>query len=271
MQMTETFYLLLWIAWPPIAAWLVLKLIPSSIAKFIEKEIERRSDTKLERVKAEIQSSYSTLKTSVDVLTASNSGMHPHIIESVSSLWGTIVTMREQFGSLVAFDSIVLRKEASEAFADQDASPYTKLLEFVRLHEGDLQNPIRAANYFSAGLDNHRLFCGDRLWLIFYVLRAVMLRASILIAWSFEKREFQDWRKDAGVKQLLESVLPEDFVEQVRNSIFNGLSTALARLEAEFLHEAARVMSGSKAMADSLADVQAIMLLQNAKVAEQAK
>ena len=46
---------------------------------------------------------------------------------------------------------------------------------------------------------------------------------------------------------------------------------ALAQLEAEFLHEATRVMSGSKAMADSLANVQSIMLLQNAKVAEHEK
>lgn len=67
------------IAWPPIAAWLVLKLIPSSISKYVEKEIERRSDAKLEAIKAEIQGSYSTLKTSVDVLTATNSGMQARI------------------------------------------------------------------------------------------------------------------------------------------------------------------------------------------------
>jgi hypothetical protein len=57
-------------------------------------------------------------------------------------------------------------------------------------------------------------------------------------------------------------------VKKVRESKFNGLADALSQLEAEFLHEATRVMSGSKAMADSLADVQALILLQNAKIAE---
>jgi hypothetical protein len=38
----------------------------------------------------------------------------------------------------------------------------------------------------------------------------------------------------------------------VRVRPIGGLTTAIAQLEAEFLHEATRVMSGSKAMADSL-------------------
>lgn len=85
------------------------------------------------------------------------------------------------------------------------------------------------------------------------------------------KRAYQDWRKDDGIKQLLTSALSAEYVEKVKGKRFGGLQMALAQLEAEFLHEATRVMSGSKAMADSLANVQSIMLLQNAKVAEREK
>lgn len=87
--MTDTAPTILAVIWPPVAAWLVLKLIPSSIEKYVDKEIERRSDIKLEKVKADLQGSYSTLKTSVDLLTSSNSGIQPHIIGAVSELWST--------------------------------------------------------------------------------------------------------------------------------------------------------------------------------------
>lgn len=65
------------IAAPVIFGFVFAKLLPGAITKFVDKEIERRSDIKLEKVKGEIQGSYSTLKSSVDMLTASNSGLHP--------------------------------------------------------------------------------------------------------------------------------------------------------------------------------------------------
>jgi hypothetical protein len=259
------------ILWPPIAVWLVLKLVPSSVTKFVEKEIERRSDTKLERTKAEIQGAYSTLKNSVDMLTASNSGLHPHIIDAVTALWAAIIKMRNEFGGLSGFDSIILAEEAKEAFANQGDVKNAKILNFVRAHEGDLQNPLRAQALFDEDFDKHRLFCGDRLWLIFYVLRAIHMRNSLLISWSFQKNEFQDWREDDGIKQLLGATLQKDFVKQVMESKFGGFSKAVAQLESDFLHESVRVMSGSKAMAESLADVQATMQLQNAIIAKNTK
>lgn len=246
---------------------LFLKLLPSAISKFVNKEIERRSDIKLEQVKGEIQGSYSTLKTSVDLLTASNSGLHPHIIEAVSALWSKIVEMRLAFSSLIVFDQITLQKEAVEAFGTPGR--HEKFLDLIRAHEGDIENPIRNGDYFSVGLDECRLFCGDRLWMLFYVIRAVLMRNSLLIAWSFERGKYQDWRSDSGVSQLLGLALDVKAVEAVKSAKMGGLAAAMGQLEAAFLHEAARVMSGSKAMADSLADVQALMLLQNAKTAEQ--
>lgn len=68
-----------------IFGFIFLKLAPTAIMKFAETEIERRSDIKLEKVKGDIQGSYATLKSSVDMLTASNTGLHPHIIDAVGA------------------------------------------------------------------------------------------------------------------------------------------------------------------------------------------
>lgn len=242
-----------------------MKVLPGAITKFVDKEIERRSDIKLEQVKGEIQGSYSTLKSSVDMLAASNPGLHPHIIETVIALWGLIVTMKHSFSGMVAFDTLFLANEAAEAFQDQ--ARHANLIVYVDKHRNEFDNLAANGAVLEANLDKHRLFCGDRLWLIFFIVRAVYMRSSLLVAQSFQTHDYVDWRKDDGIRQLLSAVLPEAMVTDLRARPAGGLTAAIDQLEARFLHEATRVMSGSKAMADSLADMQSILLLENAKVA----
>lgn len=255
-------------AWPLVVAWLAFKFFPASLTKFVEKEIDRRSDAKLERLKAELQGSYSTLKTSVDVLATSNSDMRPHIIEAVTALWATMTDMRNKFGGVITFDTVVLADEAEAAFSGKDNQ---QTLGFVKAFDGDMLENKLVFEFEKQDLDKCRLFCGDRLWLIFYIYRAVIMRSAFLISLSFKNQKYDDWRKDGGIRQLLSGLIGVDETEKLRQSTSGGLTNALGRLETDFLHEAARIMSGSKAMADSLADMQAMMMLQNAKIAEQAK
>lgn len=251
------------VGWPVVASWLVLKLFPGVLTKFITKEVDRRSDAKLERLKADLQGAYSTLKNSVDVITATNAGMHPHIVASVTGLWAHMLLIRDRFGTSVGFDSTFTAEEAGLAFRGTD---HPNLLEYVRAFECDMfANPL-FTELNGNEMDRHRLFSGDRLWLIFHIFRAVHLRYGYLLTQSFERRDFVDWRKDNGIGQLLGSVLSKSDVSSVRAMDLGGLVAATSRLEADFLHEATRVMSGSKAMADSLSDMHSILLLQNAKI-----
>lgn len=165
-----------------------MKLLPGSITRFVDKEIERRSDIKLEKVKGEIQSSYSTLKSSVDLLTSSNSGLHPHIIDTVSVMWGLVVKMKHNFSGMVTFDTLFLANEASEAFKDENK--HANLIASVDKHRNEFDNLAANGAVLEPNLDKHRLFCGDRLWLIFFIIRAVYLRASLLIAQSFQKGDY---------------------------------------------------------------------------------
>lgn len=251
------------VGWPIVASWVVLKLFPGVLTKFITKEVDRRSDAKLERLKADLQGAYSTLKNSVDVITATNSGMHPHIVASVTALWAQMLLIRDKFGTAVGFDNMFTAEEAGEAFSE---GCHPNLLEYVRAFEGEMHSNPMFTEFNGNEMDRHRLFSGDRLWLIFHIFRAVHLRYGYLLSQSFERRQFVDWSKDNGIGQLLGSVLDQSDITKMRAMELGGLAAATSRLEADFLHEATRVMSGSKAMADSLSNMHSILLLQNAKV-----
>lgn len=248
--------------WPPIVLWIAVRLFPGAIAKYVNKEIERRSDAKLERFKAELQGAYAGVKSSVEVLTASNSGMRPHIIEAVTALWARMTALRARFGGVIVFDNIILADEAQEMFEGQGN---LKALSLVEEFEDAAQMDALLGEFNGPDMEPHRLFCGDRLWLLFYIYRAVILRGTLLINWSYEQQTFRDWRADSGVKQQLRAIFDEASAAAFESEKFGGLASALSRIEAEFLHEAARVMSGSKAMADSLSDVQALIALRSAE------
>ena len=262
--MQQTIWNVFLFVWPLVAGWLALKLLPSSVTRFVEKEIDRRSDAKLERIKGDIQGSYSTLKTSVDILMARNSAINPHVIEAVKALWATILNVKADFGGIITFDSVFLAEEMDEEFKKQDKSG--RVLDFVRSTDAEAKHFALAKKHLEMEMDVHRLFCGDRLWLIFYVYRAIMGRFSLLITYSFEQSKYKDWRKDKPGQQLLEAVLPKADVAALFASQNAGLHNLFGRLEAEFLHEATRIMTGSKALAESLADTQALMQLENAKI-----
>lgn len=245
--------------------YVVLRLLPSAITKFVEKEIERRSDTKLEEAKAEIQGAYGTLKSSVDLLSATNSRLQPEVIDTVKTLWGLVVTMKGIFGPLVTCDQVFLPTEISEAFKHE--AEHKSIIQFLEPYRDDANMQMQNGAVLEPDLDRYRLFCDDRLWLIFFAIRAIYMRTSMLVSVSFKEHEYRDWRKNNGVEQLLGAALKPEVVAQVTARDVGGLSFAIDQLETEFLHEATRVMSGSKAVAHSLSDVQAVMLLENAKIA----
>ena len=262
--MSDTILFIAVLVAPAIFGYVFMKLLPGAITKYVDKEIERRSDIKLEKVKGEIQGSYATLKTSVDMLSASNSGLHPHIIEAVSAMWAAMVEMRDHFGGMLTFDSIILATEAADLFAGKDSN--TKVMRFIEKHKVGPEGEIGGLHFFESKFQEKRLFCGDKLWLHFNIFRGLLARNAMLLTWSYEKASFQDWREDKGMRQLMSASLPPDAIEKAFDEKIGGLTNALTRIESLFLHEATRVMSGSKAMADSLADMQSVLQLQNAEI-----
>lgn len=263
----EPFLAVLAFAWPFIAVWLSFRLAPQLVTKFLEKEIDRRSEARLAAIKGEIEGAYTTLRTSAEILSESSSGMRPHIVEAARTLWGALVSLKERASGAMTFDAIFLVSEIEAMFANPSEAKYARALEYVSAYQ-NANRTIFAPEAHGPDLDRARLFSGERLWLIFYITRAVLMRSIVLIAFSYDKGAFQDWRSDKGIEQLAITILPREEFEKLKAQSTYALTSLIARLEGEFLHEAARVMAGSKAIADNLASVQATMLLEHAKVGE---
>ena len=107
----------------------------------------------------------------------------------------------------------------------------------------DTPNELVAA---SADLSAIRPFVSDRLWSLFFVIRAIYGRLGILTAQSVDRKQYLDWRQDRLMNELLEQVLPEDIISHSKERTLSPFGRIICpNLEALFLEEARRVLDGN--------------------------
>ncbi len=264
---------LLTVGLPLFIVWLTVKVAPDFVGKLLFKPIEHASEARLATLKddlnkestltinkarTDLEATYSTLKTSVDVLSAGQSGMRTEVISAVKLLWAEIITLRDTYGTVVSFNELFTTSEIEAALSGTAPGQIRQWLSIMRSKE---QLDKKSAEAIRKELDEARLFCGDRLWLLYYMTRSIYLRLAWLTNKSAQEEKWVDWRTDTGIPQFLAAVLSEDDMDQVKTQ-HQGLTMGMGRIEALYLHEASLVMSGSKAMSESLSDMQSVMLLQ---------
>ena len=105
-------FTLLVLAWTGALRW-----VPWLLRTAIEKNIDSTQSQKLAELTAALEARYSTLKTSVDYLSVQQGAMRPRTISSVEALWKHILTLEEEFGHLLMFDTTISRQTIREIYA----------------------------------------------------------------------------------------------------------------------------------------------------------
>ena len=242
-------------------AWtLLVRTFPAVLTATLTKGIEHRYATRLSRLKADWDARYSTLKSSVDFLSASQSDLRTRSISSVESLWTTVLEIERECRALVFVDSILTPKEIQDSFV---SGRIKTLLGDFRDFEV-VAKKVERFNQLAS--ERERLFSGERLWLRFSTFCRAHGRMAMLAQISFEKRTYVDWRTDDLMNKHLSAILTADLLKRTTRMKVGGFREVTGHLKAEFLKEAIRVMSGSQHVADSLSDLQSTLLSEQQKL-----
>jgi hypothetical protein len=228
-----------------------------SLAEYKD-ELERSSSLSLAHAKAALTANYDTLKSSMDFLSAGQTGLRAHSVEAVQALWREVLALKSALAGLWTFEQILTAEEKQAVVSGNDFRGRDYITPY--LSEPAYMAHIRPL--LMSEVEFHRPFCGERLWLIFVIFRSVHLRSAFLTQQAVKKGRHKRLLDDNGINELLGSVLPHKAIAEAKKQPFNDLNSLFAQLEGLFLREAVRVMSGSNAVAESLADMQATLLLQ---------
>ena len=237
-------------------AWtVVLRVFPSILGKALEKRIEHGYDSKLEGIKAELQASYSTLKTSVDFLSATQPELRTKMITATETLWGAVCAARKEFADIAVVDFLMTQNKSD------------KSLQMLKPYRDSRFTTAKLARVEALESGSERLFVSARLWLIYSTILLVYCRSGAHIAESLEQHRDINWKDDHTINSLLGSCLPTTVIDSAKGGMSIEFGLVIGHLESEFLKEATRVMSGSQGLADSLSDIHSVLQYQNQQIA----
>jgi hypothetical protein len=257
----------------------LIRTFPEILGGAILKAFERRNAEQIERLKNELSRSstkelehlradYETLRASTEYLAANQSELRAKMISSAELLWNDMLVLRNEFGSLINFETIFLPSEISDAF---ERGKHPQIMKWVEDYREETRVNMKLVKAGGSETEKCRLFVGDKLWMTYYAFRAIILRIAYMTNMSFQKNKYRNWREDEPSLNLLAAVLGRPVLDQALKSELPALTNVLASLEGQFLAEAMRIMSGSKVYADSIADVRSTMTFETARVRAEAE
>jgi hypothetical protein len=155
-------------------------------------------------------------------------------LQAVESLWKTVRAMRSEFGQLIFCDTIFTRDELEGFFKTGWSHKMRHINEYA--DDNTIMRKFNAVSAFDA--DHERPFVPNRLFNVYYTIRALYGRIGYLFEQSFKNHTYKDWRTDSGADQLLRSILPANAVEHLKGLQSFGLQSTFDYLEEQFMAEA---------------------------------
>ncbi|MGP9790880.1 hypothetical protein [Roseinatronobacter sp. NSM] len=217
----------------------------------------------LEKTKASLNAEYSSLKSSVEYISHSQSELRSKTISSIEKMWDAILEMKSEFSEIILFYSIITDQEMKDAI--EGGNRGNKFLDPIKAYseEGVTSSKFDRINVLRDY--KYALYSGDKLYQIFSVVGGVYARLVYINNKSLNDHRYRDWRTD-HIISLVEGVISPEHIELAKSRKVGAIPLLLSLLDAEFLKEARRVMSGSEVLANSLSDVQAVLSKENEKV-----
>ena len=151
---------------------------------------------------------------------------------------------------LINLLGVKIRESAGLIDSAQDALAY-KISRFLL---GSLVERLMRA---SEGLDEIRLFVGDRIYALVFVYRALHGRIEFLMQESLHEGHFDPWWEDSFVYQVLPLVLSQAEIGELQNGQLR-FDRLRSMLETKLLQECQPILSGEAAAHFSLKQAMAI-------------
>jgi hypothetical protein len=200
-------------------------------------------DVQLERLRAENAKQLAIEASARSSLSDAYKAAHERRLAAVERAWAFMLSIRSITPSYIPI---------SDLLSDEEQKNLPKIATFRTLSKNAQADPLedRLARA-SEGLDEIRLFVGDRIYTLVFVYRALHGRIELLIQESLEKGHFDPWWKDSFVYQVLPLVLSQTKIEELQNSRFR-FDRLRSLLETKLLQECQPILSGEAAAHFSL-------------------
>jgi hypothetical protein len=206
-------------------------------------------DVQLERLRAE-NAKQLAIETSARLsLSDAYKAAHERRLTAIERAWAIILKIHSVTPPCIPL---------SDLLTDEEQKNLPKSANFRSLIISSQADPLdKRLSRASEGMDEIRLFVGDRIYMLLFVYRAFHGRLEFLMQQSLDKGHLDPWWKDSFVYQVLPLVLSRDEIEELQHGR-HRFDRLRSMLEVKFLQECQPILSGEAAAHFSLKQAMAI-------------
>ena len=246
---------------------IVIRTFPSLLGQGILKKVQHTYDKELEvlrgkirldndqqlaLMKANLETVNSDIKSSIALLSATHADWKRKKIESIESMWTSMLEVEREFADLMFCEWCVLSEELDKSVKQRNSND--KTFKKLRQYENDVDVVRMHSRVKECGAEI--LFVSIRLWSIYNAFRRVHFRFGYLAHRSLKEKKYRDWKNDTFMfANILDGVVDVETLENAKGQKFGGLTSIVNRLKAEFIHEARGSAIGSDEIVQSVAEV----------------
>ena len=212
-------------------------ILKTYIGEKIKKSIEHEYAVAMERLRADNAQQQSVQAVATASLVASRQASHDRRLTAIETLWSAILRLKEMTPTVAVLADTVLETE------------YGKLADnamlAAALNEVSEQQ-VSQQNESVKEVESARLYIGERLFLYFFIYRAVTFRIAYLFDRGRKEGRVFPWYRDSGIRQLLSHALSQEEMVVFDQQKFGQLNWVQAVIETKLLQHADRVISGQE-------------------------
>ena len=266
--MEITLWILLGLIFVGNAVWtVVIRTFPSFLGQGILKKVQHAYDEKLEVLRGKIRlendqklalmkghmkTVNSDIKSSIELLSTTHADWKKKKIESIESMWTSMLEVESEFADLMFCEWCILSEELDECVKQRNSDD--KTFKKLKQYENDCDVERMHSRTKESGTEI--LFVSIKLWNLYNAFRRVHFRYGYLIHRSMKENKYRDWKNDTFMfSNILDGVVDVGTLENAKGQKFGGLTSIVNRLKAEFILEAKRAVFGSDEIVQSVAEV----------------
>lgn len=164
-------------------------------------------------------------------------------VGAVDTLWSAILKIDDQISTARLLSDLYTVEELNHVL--QKGHPTLTGL-FAKCHEQFSVDTPMGGLVTSKDMEVVRPFVSDRLWSLFFMIRAIYYRLGMLTAKSVDRKQYLEWRHDELIRKSLVKILPREIAVRVIENNASGFGSIICpNIEAIFLAEARLVLDGN--------------------------
>lgn len=239
-----------------------LGVVLSAVIIFISKLLNERiiqkwkeiSNHRLEELKGLINKNNSVVTTLTQQIGQNFQKVLDKRIEATKVFWDRILKMKSSIPSVVHLCyQIVLDEELNNKTLDKTKSGFGSQISKLSLN--DFSNELIKN---SDEINKLRPFISEQLWVLMYAYQGFIGRTVFLLIDGYKQREIKPWKKDSGIKQIVQTVLTEDELKYILDLRVHSYDSMLQLLENKILNELKRLISSEDLTQNSLSELKKI-------------